>query len=381
VRFLIAIGVPRQEEAGAAGVVFNHARELKKRGHSVDCWFLDDIIKKPVARKRLEALIFAIRVARRIFDEPGKYDVVNLHAPWGCIYGVQRKIFRKSGAPPYVLTMQGSEERYVKMMRQEHDKGRATNFGWNNRIWHGLYHQNMYRWSIRTADYGAIANSEGTTYAETCCHYAPGKFCFVPNGVEERFFTQRKYAENPPITLLYVGTWLDRKGIHYLSDSFRMLATRIPNIQLTVAGCMASEETVRNRFVPEVRAQVRVLPFVERERMPAIYADHDIFVFPSLVEGMPLTLLEAMASGMPVVTTNVCGMADVVEDGSNGLLVPAADAENLAKAIERLSGSPELRRQLGQEAQNAMRRYTWDHVVNKLEVVLRLALGDRAANT
>ena len=78
--------------------------------------------------------------------------------------------------------------------------------------------------------------------------------------------------------------------------------------------------------------------------MPAVYGSHDIFVFPSLVEGMPLTLLEAMATGMPVITTNTCGMADVVEDDVNGLLVPAADAEKLAEGIERLCQSTDLRK-------------------------------------
>jgi glycosyltransferase involved in cell wall biosynthesis len=380
VRILIAIGVPRQQEAGAAGVVFNHARELKKRGHSVDCWFLDDVIMKPVTPKRFEALIFAKRVATRILSERGKYDVVNLHAPWGCIYGLERILFRPSDAPPYVLTMQGSEERYARMMRQEHHKGRATNFALRNRVWHRLYHQSMYRWSIRTADYGAIANREGTVYAESCCHHAPGTFCFVPNGVEERFFTHRKYAEKSPAALLYVGSWLDRKGIYYLADAFRLLASRIPDIRLTMAGCLTSGEIVKGFFAPEVRAQVCILPFVERERMPAIYAEHDIFVFPSLVEGMPLTLLEAMASGLPVVTTNVCGMADVVEDDRNGMLVDAADADGLAKAIEHLCGCPELRQQLGEEAQKTMSRYTWEKVTRKLEDLLTLAVQQGAKN-
>ncbi|HEV2489374.1 MAG TPA: glycosyltransferase family 4 protein [Candidatus Acidoferrales bacterium] len=379
-KILIAIGVPRQEEAGAAGVVFNHTRELKKRGHSVDCWFLDDVIKKPVVPRRLEALIFATRVARRILGERDRYDVVNLHAPWGCIYGLERKLFRPSGVPPYVLTMQGSEERYAQMMRPEHNKGRAKNFAWHNRIWHGLYHQNMYRWSIRTADYGAIANREGTIYAEACRRRVSGTFCFVPNGVEESFFTHRKYSEKLPVTLLYVGSWLDRKGIYYLAESFLLLASSIPGIRLTVTGCLTSEERVKKFFAPEVRAQVCVVPFFERKRMPAIYAEHEIFVFPSLVEGMPLTLLEAMASGMPVVTTNVCGMADVVEDGRNGLLVPAADAESIAKAVERLCRCPELRRQLGEEAQRTMRSYTWEKVTRQLEELLTLAVKQGAKN-
>ena len=77
-RILIAIGVSRQKEAGAAGVVLNHAAELTKRGHTVDCWFLEDVLERPAKPKRFEALIFARSLSRRIRGAPGKYDVVNL---------------------------------------------------------------------------------------------------------------------------------------------------------------------------------------------------------------------------------------------------------------------------------------------------------------
>jgi glycosyltransferase involved in cell wall biosynthesis len=91
------------------------------------------------------------------------------------------------------------------------------------------------------------------------------------------------------------------------------------------------------------------------------------------MEGMPLSLLEAMATAMPVVTTETCGMADVVEDGFNGLLVPPANTQKLVAAVERLCQSLELRERLGREAQQTMRRYTWAHVTRKLEMVLALA--------
>jgi glycogen synthase len=116
-----------------------------------------------------------------------------------------------------------------------------------------------------------------------------------------------------------------------------------------------------------------VIPFVKREDIPAVYAGHDVFVFPSLVEGMPLTLLEAMATGLPVVTTNTCGMADVVENDVNGLLVAAANAEKLAEGIERLCHSAGLRKRLGLAAQETMRRYTWERVTKQMENVFDLA--------
>jgi len=155
----------------------------------------------------------------------------------------------------------------------------------------------------------------------------------VPNGTEERFFVSREYPEKSVFNLLFAGTWLDRKGVYYLVEAFGILAKRLPTVRLTVAGCSVSEAKVKDCFAEELHDRVNVLPFVTRDDMATVYTDHDIFVFPSLVEGMPLTLLEAMATGMPVVTTNTCGMADVVENDINGLLVPPANAEKLAEEI------------------------------------------------
>ncbi len=372
-KILIAIGVLRQQEAGAAGVVLNHARELEKRGHSVDCWFLDDVLQNATGSGRFDALRFAHRVAKRILQDRQKYDVVNLHAPWGCVYGLRRKFLRPPGAPPYVFTMQGSEERAVYMMSREQRLGRAQNFAWKNRCWHRLYHQRMYDYSIRTADYGAVANREAWAMAQITHGRAPGCVWYVPNGTEESFFVARDYDRPEPPRLLFVGSWIDRKGIRYLAESFALLSRALPNVTLSIAGCLASEEIVKNSFAPEVRDRVRVIPFVKRPDMPALYAAHDIFAFPSLVEGMPLTLLEAMATGMAVVTSEAPGMADVVEDEFNGLLVQPADAQALAAAIERLCRSAGLRHQFGQEAQRTARRYTWELVTRKLEEVLALA--------
>lgn len=375
-RILIAIGVPRQAEAGAAGVVLNHARELEKRGHSVVCWFLEDVLANTVKWRRFQDLRFAAAVAKRILNSTGQFDVVNIHAPWSCAYGIWRKIARPAGSPSCVITMQGSEDRFTQAMRIEHRRGRAANFRYKNRLWHRLYHQTMYDLSIKTADYGAVANREGWTHSELKYHCQPGQIWFVPNGTEEQFFLNREYVSKPDVRLLYVGSWIDRKGVYYLADAFRILARRLPSVRLTVAGCLLPEKEILQSFAPSTHEHLAVIPFIVRDQMPSLYAAHDVFVFPSLVEGMPLTLLEAMAAAMPVVTTETSGMADIVEDAFNGLLVPPADSTPLADAIERVCCSADLRKQLGLAAQATMRRYTWDHVTQKLESILKLAAAN-----
>ena len=368
-KILIAIAALRQREAGAAGVVFNHAEQLEKLGHQVDCWFIDDILPSPRWPARFRDLEFAAAVSSRIRRQPRQYDIVNLHAPSGCVFGLSRKWFPLPELPPYVFTMHGIEQRFTRAMKFEHKKGRAANFAWKNRAWHRLYHQTMYDFSISSADYGAVVNREAWILSELKYGHPPGRVWYVPNGVAEEFFLSREFADVPANRLLYVGTWLDRKGIHYLVDAFAALAARSAEIQLT--------DQLKASFPAAIRNRISVHPFLSRDAMPALYASHDIFVFPSLVEGMPLTLLEAMAGAMPVVTTNTCGMSDLIDNEANGLLVPAADAAALGNAVDRLRSSVDLRRTLGLRAQESARRYTWDLIARQLEHVFQLAVESR----
>jgi len=343
----------------------------------VENWFLDDLLKPARWPARLEQLEFAFAVSRRIRKNPKQFDVVNLHAPFGCVYGFSRRLLSSPDLPPYVFTMQGSEERYTLAMRLEHRKGRASNFSFKNRIWHRLYQQTMYDFSVSTADFGAVADREGWIISELKYNHPPGRIWYVPNGTSPEFFQPCSFTDAPANRLLFVGTWLDRKGVYYLVESFAELASRLPQLSLTVAGCISSEEQVKADFPADFRPRVSVLPFVNRDAMPNLYASHDIFVFPSLVEGMPLTLLEAMASAMPVVTTSSSGMADIVENEFNGLLVPAADSSALTSAIHRLCEDSRLRMNLGLAAQATARRYTWQAIGGLLEHVLKLALQVR----
>lgn len=132
-------------------------------------------------------------------------------------------------------------------------------------------------------------------------------------------------------------------------------------------------------FGSRLESNIEVIPFLRSEAMPSVYAAHDIFVFPSLMEGLPLVLLEGMAGGMPVVTTETCGMPDIVQDDVNGLLVPPANAQAIAEAVVRLHSSQELRRRLGLAAQAHMRNYTWEKIAARVEAVFERTARERTS--
>lgn len=375
-RILIAAPCPRQREGGVANVVHNTAESLHACGHEVTCLFWEDLLPQPVALPRFEILYFAVCLARELHRRRTEFDVVNIHAPAGFAYGLLRRWRLVGGLPPYVMLLHGLEQRRNHTMKREAQKGRALHFRFKNRVWQHLYHMPLYRLSITTADQAIVINRE--TWSMLQLHYNReiGRVWYVPNGIESQFFLTREYPGGCAQRLLFAGTWLDHKGVYYLSEGFAAVAQRFPDVSLTVAGSGTGAETVKQGFPAAIRDRVEVLPFVPRSEMPALYARHDIFVFPSLMEGLPIVLLEAMAAGMPVVTTETCGMMDMVENEYNGLLVKPADSAAFAAAIERIMISVELRRQLGRNAQETMRRHSWERSTQQLERVFQLAIAE-----
>jgi glycosyltransferase involved in cell wall biosynthesis len=372
-RIVIAAPVSNQPEGGVANVVYNSAEELRKRGHEVTCLFREDVISRPVAFPRFEAIYFAFRLAKILQKRKSEFDVVQIHAPVGFVYGFRRKLRRSSGLPPYAMMLHGIEERRIYTMAREAKKGRAWYFRWKNRVWQRIYHMPLYRWAILTADHAVVINQETWTMLQLKYNREIGQVWYVPNGVERQYFIERDYAQGEARRLLFVGGWLDHKGVYYLRDGFEELAKRNPQLRLTIAGCSVNAETVRQFFPACVQDRLDVIPFISRKDMPALYAQHDIFAFPTLFEGLPVVLLEAMATGMPVVTTETCGMKDVVEDDYNGLLVKPADTAAFVTATGRLIHSAELRERLGRAAQQTMIRHTWDRVAEQLEGIFKAA--------
>lgn len=374
-RILFAANVPRRREGGVAAIIHNLAGELQSRGDSVTCLFYEDLLDPQKVSGRFIDVIFSFRLSRYIAKHRDEFDVVDLHAPAGFAYGLRRRWSRSHGYPPYVMTLHGLEERRVRVMSRENQRGRAWHFAWKNRMWHGLYVMPRFRCSIRTAD-GAHAIARDTwNLLQLKYDLLPECAAYIPHGVAPQFFCARSYDSRQPLKLLYVGTWLDQRGIYYLREALERLVSQLPGITMTFAGCGCPDEAMRDFFGPRLASTIRVLPVAASGKMPEVFASYDVFLFPSLMEGMPNVVMEAMASGMPVITTETCGMPDVVEDGFNGLLIPPADAQAIEDAVLKLAASPELRKQLGEAAQQSMRRYTWERSARLLESLFRRVIA------
>ncbi|MBC7109711.1 MAG: glycosyltransferase family 4 protein [Archaeoglobi archaeon] len=204
-------------------------------------------------------------------------------------------------------------------------------------------------------------------------HFTSSPVSVIPNGVDtEKFFPAKdkeKLKEKFGIegdVILYVGRMSFRKGPHVLLNAF----SSIPNATLVMVGS--------GELLPFLRAQTKILGIEERvvftghvseEKLSEIYRMADIFVLPSITsEAFGIVLLEAMASGVPVIASDTGGIREIISGSGAGLLVTPENELELRKAIEKLLKCKNLREEYGERGRElAERKYSWKVVVPKIE--------------
>jgi len=176
----------------------------------------------------------------------------------------------------------------------------------------------------------------------------PQRVSLVDNGVDTDRFRPATPADRVP-RVLYVGLLTARKGVLDLVSASRMLADEGLEHELLLLGGNPDEGPHAAEPVRAAAAgRATLLGTRPPDQMPAAYAEGDVFCLPSWWEAMPLAVLEAMASGLPVVATDVGDVARLVEDGVSGYVVPARSPQQLAGALRKLLDDPDLRRRMGQ---------------------------------
>jgi len=204
----------------------------------------------------------------------------------------------------------------------------------------------------------------------------------IYNGVETESFTPARQPSTT-IRLLCVGRLIERKGQQHLLRAFALLRSRVKDhdIRLTLVGTGDNEATLRQMSHDlGIADGVVFRGFVSREHMPAVYHDADVFVLPSQNEGMSIALLEAMASGLPVVVTNTGGTEELVTAGDNGLIVQWGDVNNLADALERLVRQPDRRTKMGARSRARACALSWSEIARQYIEVMQRALAPRGAD-
>lgn len=198
-------------------------------------------------------------------------------------------------------------------------------------------------------------------------------FTIIENGVDIRRFSpdRSKRPGSEFVVTPGASRVTERKGLNYLIEAIGMLAPQYPDIHLKVMGD-GSARPALEALVQEKRLKENVtfLGRIPREQTVPYYQEASLFVLPSLNEGMSNAMLEALASGLPIIATPTGGTAELVTEGVNGMIVPEKSAQALADAIEPFLQNRNLVIQYGTESRRRAEAQGWDRVATQFKSLL-----------
>ena len=203
----------------------------------------------------------------------------------------------------------------------------------------------------------------------------------IPNGIDLESYEDlptkaairdRLGLNSADSIILFVGTLRPVKGLKYLIQAMNIVRQKDTNVRLILVGDGVGRQSLE-RFVKELDLGDRVtfVGKVPNEKVPEYMSASDVFVLPSLSEGFPVTILEAMASGLPIVATRVRGLPEIVKDGESGFLVEPRNPEQLADRVLTLLKNEDSRQRMIMNNRNKVQQYSWENTVGQLEAIYR----------
>jgi glycosyltransferase involved in cell wall biosynthesis len=287
----------------------------------------------------IEWLLKARPCYRKLLRE-NDYDLV--HAFFGFPTGWL--CYRSRGKLPYIISLRGSDV-----------PGYNIRLGLDYKLMTGLFRR---IWSCAAA---VVANSEGLR--RLALEFMPTlDIGVIPNGIDtEKYYPSQKQEPAKPIKALAVCRLISRKRIDLLIEAVGQTRELGLDVRLNIAGEGNLMETLK-KLANGLKAADRVIFMgrVPAEQMPDVYRDNDIFVMSSAHEGMSNAMLEAMASGLPIITTRCEGVEELVAD--NGVVVEQAQPEEIARAIKKLADNPQTLRQMSLASRQRAALYSWPSV-------------------
>jgi glycosyltransferase involved in cell wall biosynthesis len=200
----------------------------------------------------------------------------------------------------------------------------------------------------------------------------------IPYAAAEMFQPVSKRPEEPGLDrpyFLFVGTIEPRKNLVRLIDAFAAFALRIPRVNLVLAGQRGwkCEEIYRRAAAPDVAERIIILDYVREESLPALYSHALACVYPSLFEGFGFPVVEAMACGTPVLTSNSTSLAEIGEGVA--LLVNPLDKAAIAEGLYALARDPQLRADLRTRGFARAASFSWAETGRRTLAAYRKALN------
>jgi ADP-heptose:LPS heptosyltransferase/glycosyltransferase involved in cell wall biosynthesis len=368
VKVLILNSIGRRKWGGGEKWMILAAQGLKSRGHSV---FIgcrrQSVIEKEAAKCELSVVNIDIRCDVSLI---GAYQLVSFKRQYGIdvIIGCQNRDVRTAGMVrallgyPLIISRQG-----VKLIHRS----------WKHRL-------TFTRWCD-----GIITNTQSIKQEYDRYGWWDRDFVeVIHNGVDlpaaEKGHLQLRnylpYRVENPFLILSAGRLAHQKGFHYLVKAAQQVCAVHSNVFFFIAGDGKLEKMLQ-RQIDEAGLQNRVFLIGFQSHLADLLTQSNLFVLSSVYEGMPNVVMEAMMSRVPVVTTRVNGVEELMRDNIDGQIVSAANSNELADAIKRMIDSPERDTIVESAYRRVKDHFSVDHMVDHLEKYLHSKLKRKAPSS
>jgi glycosyltransferase involved in cell wall biosynthesis len=169
----------------------------------------------------------------------------------------------------------------------------------------------------------------------------------------------RHWLKGEEFLFMFVGALIPRKGVLFLIDAFNRVVGNSLNASLCVIGDGPLREKMKDRLTDKAMRRAYFLGNVDFRKIPSLLPAGDAFVFPTLHDGWGMAISEAMASGLPIISTNTCGAAyDLVQEGENGYILSPNDREGFVKHMIFLVTHPDRAQKMGQTSRCIIENHT-----------------------
>ncbi len=358
---------------GSADVAYRLSKELAKRGHEVTIYTSDHELEQEYINSIPAVRVYAARtwlssanlfvapgIMKKAKEETGHFDIIHMHG-YRTFQNIVVAHYARQYNIPYILQAHGSlttffHKRWLK---------RTFDVLWGNRIL-----QNV-------SKVIAVAGIEVEHYKNM--RIDESKIEIIPNGIDLSEFDnlprkgifRRKYGlDDKQRIILYLGRIHQIKGLDLLAKAYADIARSLKDAQLVIAGPDTGYLSSLKKLVSGLGIGDRVLftgPLFGREKLQA-YVDADVYALPSSFEIFGITILEALACGTPVVVTDRCGIADIINQ-KGGLVVPY-DTDQLSHALLQMLVDSKMRQQFGQKGKLLVReQFNWEKIAEQFEHV------------
>jgi len=311
-------------------------------------------------------------------------DVFEAHAVSG--YGIPKTLKKHNNKKPFIHTIHGVlADEYEQAKRNGYQtlRGRIAN----------LFMNHLAKLEAETAKNASIIVTISKYSVEKIQHYYDvdsEKIRIVPNGVDVEAFKplenqaelKKQFSLGQGPCVLFVGNLIPRKGLPFLVEAAKKIVKHQPETKFLIAGVGPLKNYLINIIQDaKLTTNFMFMGRVNEKILPALYNCADVFVLPSIQEGQGIVLLEAQASGIPVVGFDIGGVKEAVRNGETGLLVKAEESEALADSLIKLLDERDLRQRMGVNGRKfVVDNFTWDICAQKMLTVYREVLADKDVN-